>query len=60
MGRVSYQFGYQIVLAHFKIRYQKLELEEDLFIDYPEAQNIPLTIEVRLDDSTNLPPHPIT
>ncbi|RWW40594.1 hypothetical protein BHE74_00053982 [Ensete ventricosum] len=40
MGLVSYQFRYQIALACFKTRYPDLELEEDLFTDYLEDQNI--------------------
>ncbi|RRT71075.1 hypothetical protein B296_00031472, partial [Ensete ventricosum] len=40
MGLVSYQFRYQIALACFKTRYPDLDLEEDLFTDYLEDQNI--------------------
>lgn len=33
---VLHHFGYQITLAHFKVRYPKLELKKDSFTDYPE------------------------
>ncbi|RRT32501.1 hypothetical protein B296_00050801 [Ensete ventricosum] len=35
-GVISYQFGYQIALTHFKLRYPKLELKKDSFTNYPD------------------------
>lgn len=35
------------------MRYPKLELEEDPFIDYPEDQNVSMVTEVPFDNSLN-------
>lgn len=51
---VSYQFGYQITLTYFKTRYHKLELEKDLFTDYPKDQNILIVAKVPFDNSLAL------
>ncbi|RWV88980.1 hypothetical protein GW17_00048896 [Ensete ventricosum] len=52
----SYKFGYLIALAHFKGRYLELELEENLFINYPEDKNIHTESKVPFDDNPNSPP----
>lgn len=54
-GVVPHQFGYQIILAHFKARYPKLELVEDSFINYLEDQDVSTVVEVPFDNMRPCP-----
>ncbi|RWW76658.1 hypothetical protein BHE74_00015236 [Ensete ventricosum] len=55
MGRVSFEYGYQLALAWFHARYPDLEMEEDPFKLLPEDLNVSMVDEQPFDDSP-LPP----
>lgn len=57
---ISYQFKYQIALAYLKVRYPRLELEENLFIDYPKDQNVLIAPKIPFDNSLDSLPRPNT
>ncbi|RZS20435.1 hypothetical protein BHM03_00052952, partial [Ensete ventricosum] len=45
MGRVSYEYGYRVTLAHFQARYPKLVIED------PYDDNVPMEVEVSFYDN---------
>ncbi|RWW09494.1 hypothetical protein GW17_00027019 [Ensete ventricosum] len=49
-SQVSYEYGYQVVLAQFQDKYPDLEVEENPFTSLPEDGNVPIE-EVPFDDS---------
>ena len=57
MGVILNQFEYQITLAHFKVRYPKLDLK-DSFTNYLEDQNVPMVIKESFDISLYPLPYP--
>ncbi|XP_064964560.1 uncharacterized protein LOC135673568 [Musa acuminata AAA Group] len=54
-GRVSYEYGYRIALAHFKGRHPDLEVAEDPFDSLPEDMSVDMPDEVPFDDSPDAP-----
>ncbi|RWW73088.1 hypothetical protein BHE74_00019060 [Ensete ventricosum] len=54
---VSYQFGYQIVMARFKVRCPQLEIKNP-FTDYLEDQDIPMEVKMPFNNGVDSPPHP--
>ncbi|RRT64341.1 hypothetical protein B296_00019915 [Ensete ventricosum] len=54
---VSYQFGYQIVVARFKVRCPQLEIKNP-FTDYLEDQDVPMEVKMPFNNGVDSPPHP--
>ncbi|RZS18250.1 hypothetical protein BHM03_00050514 [Ensete ventricosum] len=54
MGRVSLEYGYQLVLACLQAQHPEVEIELDPFISLPEDDDVPMADEQPFDDS--LPP----
>ncbi|RZR93395.1 hypothetical protein BHM03_00021885, partial [Ensete ventricosum] len=50
MGQVSYEYGYQVALAHFQARYPNLEVNNDLFTEQPEDSSVPMETRQEFDD----------
>ncbi|RRT46385.1 hypothetical protein B296_00051802 [Ensete ventricosum] len=53
MGQVSYEYGYQVALAHFQAQYPDLEVDSDPFTERPEDNSVPMKIRQEFDDSMN-------
>ncbi|RZS07385.1 hypothetical protein BHM03_00038216 [Ensete ventricosum] len=51
MGRVSYEYGYQLMLARFQAQYLDFEVEENPFTIQPEDNSVPMKIKQPFDDS---------
>ncbi|RRT62308.1 hypothetical protein B296_00029300 [Ensete ventricosum] len=56
MGRVTYEYGYRVTLAHFRTRYPDADVEEDPFTIHPEDDLVPMERQQDFDDSA--PPEP--
>ncbi|RRT56380.1 hypothetical protein B296_00029291 [Ensete ventricosum] len=56
MGRVTNEYGYRVVLAHFHARYPNAEVEEDPFTIPPEDDLVPMQRQQVFDDL--VPPEP--
>ncbi|RWW44304.1 hypothetical protein BHE74_00049945 [Ensete ventricosum] len=56
MGRVTYEYGYQVALARFRARYPDANIEEDPFTIHPEDDLVPMERQQDFDDSA--PPEP--
>ncbi|RRT33666.1 hypothetical protein B296_00037559 [Ensete ventricosum] len=56
MGRVTYEYGYQVALARFHARHPDSEVEEDPFTIHPEDDLVPMERQQTFDDSD--PPKP--
>ncbi|RRT31395.1 hypothetical protein B296_00052646 [Ensete ventricosum] len=56
MGRVTYEYGYQVALARFHARHPYTEVEEDPFTIHPEDDLVPMERQHAFDDS--VPPEP--
>ncbi|RWW44647.1 hypothetical protein BHE74_00049581, partial [Ensete ventricosum] len=56
MGRVTYEYGYRVVLARFHARHPDSEVEEDPFTIHPEDDLVPMERQQAFDDSD--PPDP--
>ncbi|THU60647.1 hypothetical protein C4D60_Mb07t15000 [Musa balbisiana] len=54
-GQVTYEYGYRIALAHFKVCHPGLEIEEDPFASCPEGLSVNMSDEVPFDDSAEAP-----
>ncbi|THU50168.1 hypothetical protein C4D60_Mb06t17260 [Musa balbisiana] len=54
-GQVTYEYGYQITLTRFRVRYPDLEVAEDPFASFPEDLGIDMPEEVPFDDSADVP-----
>ncbi|RWW84680.1 hypothetical protein BHE74_00006701 [Ensete ventricosum] len=50
MGQVSSKYEYQVALAHFRVRFPKLEVEEDPYATLPEDDNMPMEVGVPFDE----------
>ncbi|RZS08554.1 hypothetical protein BHM03_00039542 [Ensete ventricosum] len=50
MGQVSYKYEYQVALAHFRVRFPKLEVEEDPYATLPEDDDVSMEVEVPFDE----------
>ncbi|RZS23385.1 hypothetical protein BHM03_00056300, partial [Ensete ventricosum] len=53
---VAYEFGYQITLRLFKVRYPKLEGDEDPFAKLRSDVEVLTPIKVPFDDRPATPP----
>ncbi|RRT32153.1 hypothetical protein B296_00054434 [Ensete ventricosum] len=42
MGRVTYEYGYWVALARFRVRHPDADVEEDPFTIYPEDDLVPI------------------
>ncbi|RWW47161.1 hypothetical protein BHE74_00046870, partial [Ensete ventricosum] len=42
MGRVTYEYGYRVALAHFRSLHPDSEVEEDPFTIRPEDDSMPM------------------
>ncbi|RRT31347.1 hypothetical protein B296_00053696 [Ensete ventricosum] len=51
MGRVTYEYGYRVVLARFRARHPNAEVEEDPFTIHPEDDLVPMERQQAFDDS---------
>ncbi|RRT38694.1 hypothetical protein B296_00045172 [Ensete ventricosum] len=51
MRRVTYEYGYQVALAHFHALHPDLEVEEDPFTIYSEDGLVPMERQQAFDDS---------
>ncbi|RWV86065.1 hypothetical protein GW17_00052082 [Ensete ventricosum] len=49
-NRAIYEFGYQIVIGCFKVRYPELEIDEDPYVELPSDIKVPTPVEVPFDD----------
>ncbi|RWW39322.1 hypothetical protein BHE74_00055356 [Ensete ventricosum] len=56
MGRVTYEYGYRVVLARFRARHPNADVEEDPFTIHPEDDLVPMERQQDFDDS--VPPEP--
>ncbi|RZR72449.1 hypothetical protein BHM03_00013594 [Ensete ventricosum] len=56
MGRVTYEYGYRVVLACFHARHPDSEVEENPFTIHPEDDLVPMERQQTFDDSD--PPDP--
>ncbi|KAJ8470140.1 hypothetical protein OPV22_024483 [Ensete ventricosum] len=56
MGRVTYEYGYRVALARFRVRYPDADIEDDPFTIYPEDDSVPMERQQDFDDS--VPPEP--
>ncbi|RRT57802.1 hypothetical protein B296_00030339 [Ensete ventricosum] len=56
MGRLTYEYGYQVALARFCARHSDVEVEEDPFTIHPEDDLVPMERQQAFDDS--VPPEP--
>lgn len=54
--RVTYEFGYWVTFAHFRVRYPDLELESYPFANQPEDQSVDMPTNVPFDDGPETPP----
>ena len=55
---ILYRYGYYITLTHFKVRYHRLQLEKDSFIDYHEDHHVLIVPKMPFNDSPDSLPHP--
>ncbi|RRT58752.1 hypothetical protein B296_00006736 [Ensete ventricosum] len=55
IAQVSYEYGYQVALAHFQARYLELKVEKDPFKVLPEYSNMPMEAKQSFDDSLTPP-----
>ncbi|RWW67678.1 hypothetical protein BHE74_00024857 [Ensete ventricosum] len=51
MGRVTYEYGYRVALAHFRALHPDSEVEEDPFTIRPEDDLVPMERQQAFDDS---------
>ncbi|RRT76538.1 hypothetical protein B296_00015287 [Ensete ventricosum] len=51
MGRVTYEYGYRVALAHFRSLHPDSEVEEDPFTIRPEDDSVPMERQQAFDDS---------
>ncbi|RRT37356.1 hypothetical protein B296_00031881 [Ensete ventricosum] len=51
MGRVTYEYGYQVALARFHPRHPNAEVEEDPFTIHPEDDLVLMERQQAFDDS---------
>ncbi|RZS00497.1 hypothetical protein BHM03_00030203 [Ensete ventricosum] len=51
MGRVTYEYGYQVALARFHARHPDAEVEEDPFTIHHEDDLVPMERQQAFDDS---------
>ncbi|RRT33117.1 hypothetical protein B296_00048004 [Ensete ventricosum] len=51
MGRVTYEYGYQVALARFRALHPDSEVEEDPFTIHPEDDLVPMKRQQAFDDS---------
>ncbi|RWW43956.1 hypothetical protein BHE74_00050328 [Ensete ventricosum] len=56
MGRMTYEYGYQVALARFHPRHPNAEVEEDPFTIHPEDDLVLMERQQAFDDS--VPPEP--
>ncbi|RWW53389.1 hypothetical protein BHE74_00040147 [Ensete ventricosum] len=56
MGRVTYEYGYQVALARFHARHPDANVEEDPFTIHLEDDLVPMERQQDFDDS--IPPEP--
>ncbi|RWW40576.1 hypothetical protein BHE74_00053997 [Ensete ventricosum] len=56
MGRVTYEYGYQVALARFCARHSDVGVEEDSFTIHPEDDLVPMERQQAFHDS--VPPEP--
>ncbi|THU56296.1 hypothetical protein C4D60_Mb11t15780 [Musa balbisiana] len=56
LGWVTYEFGYRVACAHFRVRYPDLELESDPFADQSADENVDIPASVPFDDGPKTPP----
>ncbi|XP_064937290.1 uncharacterized protein LOC135588870 [Musa acuminata AAA Group] len=54
-GRVSYEYGYRVALAHFKVRNPGSEVMEDPFGSFLEDLDVGMPSDVPFDDSPDAP-----
>ncbi|RRT39956.1 hypothetical protein B296_00058796 [Ensete ventricosum] len=55
-SQVVYEFGYQIALRCFKVRYPKFKVNEDSFAELPLDVEVPAPTEVPFDNHLATPP----
>ncbi|RZS24563.1 hypothetical protein BHM03_00057640, partial [Ensete ventricosum] len=51
MGRVAYEYGYRVALAHFRALHPDSEVKEDPFTIRPEDDLVPMERQQAFDDS---------
>ncbi|RWW08820.1 hypothetical protein BHE74_00011374 [Ensete ventricosum] len=51
MGRVSYEYGYRVALAHFRALHPDSEVEENPFTIWPEDDSVSMETQQAFDDS---------
>ncbi|RZR94936.1 hypothetical protein BHM03_00023753, partial [Ensete ventricosum] len=56
MGRLTYEYGYQVALARFYARHPDAEVEEDPFTIHPEDDLVPMERQQTFDDSVSPEP----
>ncbi|KAJ8475584.1 hypothetical protein OPV22_019311 [Ensete ventricosum] len=56
MGRVTYEYGYRVALAHSRDRHPDADVKEDLFTIHPEDDLVPMERQQDFDNS--IPPEP--
>ncbi|RRT31975.1 hypothetical protein B296_00049409 [Ensete ventricosum] len=56
MGRVTYEYGHRVALAHFHARHPDAEVEEDPFAIHPEDDLVPMERQQAFDDSVSPEP----
>ncbi|XP_064947092.1 uncharacterized protein LOC135597690 [Musa acuminata AAA Group] len=54
-GRVSYEYGYRVALARFRVRNPGSEVVEDPFDSFPEDLDVGMPSDVPFDDSPDAP-----
>ncbi|RWW34296.1 hypothetical protein GW17_00000951 [Ensete ventricosum] len=52
MGRVSYEFGYRVVLEQLHGKHPEIEVEQDRFTECPKDDNVRMDLSQPFDDST--------
>ncbi|RRT82476.1 hypothetical protein B296_00000985 [Ensete ventricosum] len=52
--RMSYENGYIVTLACFRVKYPQMEIEEDTYTTLPKDDDVPMDVEVPFDDSDPL------
>ncbi|RWW04820.1 hypothetical protein GW17_00031934 [Ensete ventricosum] len=52
MGKISYEFGYQMTLELLRAKYPEAEVEQDPFAECPEDGNVKMDLCQPFDDNT--------
>ena len=64
-SQVTYEYGYRVAFARFRMKYSDLDLESNPFVDNPVDQDVDMPANVPFDDGPPTPPlsyglHPLT